>query len=135
MDSLHLQNLQFYGHHGTEAWEKEVGRRFEVDVELFGDLGAAGRGDDMRQAWDYRKIYAKAKKVVEGESCDLIETIAWRLVDAMMRGWRRVERVRVRVAKPEAPIGGLNKAVIATLDRTREQWKAESGGAGRVISP
>jgi dihydroneopterin aldolase len=131
MDSLLLQGLQFYGHHGTEAWEKEVGRRFEVDIELFGDLGAAGRTDDMRRAMDYRKIYARAKSVVEGESHNLIERIAWRLVETMMRAYPRVERVRVSVAKPEAPIGGLNRAVVATLDRTREQWRAEIAGEDR----
>jgi dihydroneopterin aldolase len=100
-----------------------------VDLELFGDLGKAGRTDDIRQAWDYRKIYAKAKKVVEGESHDLIETIAWRLVDAMMKAYPKVGRVRARVYKPEAPIGGLNKAVVATIDRTREAWAGEAKGS------
>lgn len=124
-DSLLLQGLQFYGHHGTEAWEKEVGRRFEVDVELFADLGPAGRSDDLRQAMDYRKIYARAQAIVEGESHDLIERVAWRLVETYFAAYPRVERVRVRVKKPEAPIGGLNHDVTATIDRTREAWVRE----------
>jgi hypothetical protein len=33
------------------------------------------------------------------------------------------EAVRVRVAKPEAPLGGVNEAAIIEMYRTREQWE------------
>jgi hypothetical protein len=36
-----------------------------------------------------------------------------------------VEEVRVHVAKPEAPIGGLNQAVEVEIARTRKQWEQE----------
>ena len=35
-----------------------------------------------------------------------------------------VEAVWIRVAKPEAPIGGINMAVEAEIGRTRQEYEA-----------
>jgi dihydroneopterin aldolase len=121
-DKLTLAGMQFHGHHGTEVWEKETGRRFEVDVELHRDMTRPGRTDDLHQAMDYRRIYALTKSVVEGESHDLIERIAWRLVEVMFAAYPKLDAVTVRVIKPEAPIGGINRGAIVEIHRTRAQW-------------
>lgn len=125
MDALRLKKLQFFGRHGTELWEKQTGCRFIVDLELFADFSRAARTDRLDDALDYRVIYSRARHVVENESHDLIETVAGRLLHEMFRTFP-VERVVVRVAKPEARIGGLNQAVEIELDRTRARWEAES---------
>jgi 7,8-dihydroneopterin aldolase/epimerase/oxygenase len=122
MDTLRLKALQFFGRHGTEEWEKLTGRRFIVDLELIADFTAAARGDRLEDALDYRVVYARAQHVVETESHDLIERIAWRLMAEMFRTFP-IQAVRVRVAKPEAPIGGLNQAVEVEIYRTREQFE------------
>jgi dihydroneopterin aldolase len=127
MDSLLLSGLQFHGHHGTEPWERETGRRFEVDLELFMDMSAAGRSDRLRDALDYRRIYELARAVVEGESHRLIERVTWRLMEALMREFPTVQRARVRVSKAEAPIGGINRAATVTLDRDRDAWARQAG--------
>jgi dihydroneopterin aldolase len=130
MDTLSLKGLQFYGRHGTESWERENGRRYIVDLELSLDLTRASQTDHLRDALDYRVVYARAHRVVESESHHLIETVAGRLVDEMFRAFPTVEAARVRVAKPDAPIGGLNQAVVVELARTREQWAAQSDALG-----
>ncbi len=122
MDTLRLRGLQFFGRHGTEEWEKETGRRFIVDVELTCDLTRAGQTDRLADALDYRKVYSQAKAVVETESHELIERIAWRVLSQMFSAFP-VDRVLVRVAKPEAPIGGLNQAAEVEYARTRQQWE------------
>lgn len=122
MDSLQLKGLQFFGRHGTEEWEKHTGRRFIVDVELMTDLTRAGRTDQLTDALDYRVVYARTKAVVENQSHNLIERIAWHVLEEMFRTFA-VPAVRVRVAKPEAPIGGLNQAVEVTIYRTREEFE------------
>lgn len=121
MDILRLKGLNFFGRHGTEEWEKIIGRRFSVDVELMVDLTRAGVTDNLRDALDYRIVYARAKAVVENQSHNLIERVAW-CVMAEMFGAFRVAAVRVRVSKPEAPIGGLNQAAEVELYRTREEF-------------
>jgi dihydroneopterin aldolase len=121
MDQLHLTGLQFFGLHGTEPWEKEVGRRFEVDVTLELDMTAPGKSDRLEEALDYRLVYAAARDVLVGEHHDLIERIAWRVLEEMFGRFPRVQGVRVRVGKPEAPIGGLNRMVIAEFHRQRSE--------------
>jgi 7,8-dihydroneopterin aldolase/epimerase/oxygenase len=122
MDILHLKSLQFFGRHGTEEWEKLTGRRFMVDLDLMGDFTKAAENDQLEEALDYRVVYARARHVVETESHNLIERIAWRLMAEMFRTFP-VQAVRVRVAKPEAPIGGLNQAVEIEICRTRAQFE------------
>ncbi|MCL5270962.1 MAG: dihydroneopterin aldolase [bacterium] len=121
-DILCLRGLQFFGRHGTETWEKKTGRRFIVDLELTADFTRAAQGDRLEDALDYRVVYSRAKHVVEAESHDLIERVAWRLLTEMFRTFP-VAEVRVRVSKPEAPIGGLNHAVEVEIARTFEEWK------------
>ena len=125
MDTLKIKGLQFFGHHGTEDWEKMTGRRFTVDLELTADFGKAGRSDRLEDAFDYRVVYARARHVVESESHNLIERVAWRLLSEMFRTFP-VSVVTVRVGKPEAPIGGLNQSAEIELRRTREQFEVEA---------
>ena len=121
MDQLHLTGLQFLGYHGTEPWEKEVGRRFEVDVTLELDMTPPGRSDCLEEALDYRLAYAAVKAVLEGENHDLIERIGWRVLEEMFSRFPQVTAVRARIGKPEAPIGGLNRMVIVEFFRRREE--------------
>lgn len=124
MDKLRLKGLEFYGRHGTELWEKQNGCRFRVDLELGADFSRAAATDRLQETLDYRVIYSRARHVVEGESHNLIEKIAGRLVDEMFRTFS-VEEVTVRVAKTEARIGGLNQAVEIELSRTRTAWELD----------
>lgn len=122
MDKLRLKALQFFGRHGTEIWEKQTGRRYIVDLQLEHDFARPAQTDRLEDALDYRVVYARAQHVVESESYNLIERVAWRLMSEMFRTFP-VRAVRVTVSKPEAPIGGLNQAVEVELSRTRKQWE------------
>ena len=122
MDTLSLNGLQFFGRHGTEDWEKETGRRFEVDVVLHADMARQGCSDRLDEAYDYRDIHAVARRVVAEESHELIERIAWRVLEEVFASFA-VDAVTVRVAKPEAPIGGINRSVVIEYHRTRAQFE------------
>lgn len=133
MDVLRLKGLQFYGNHGTEEWEKQTGCRFIVDLELSYDFLRSAISDRLEDTLDYRVIYSRTRHVVENESHSLIEKVAGRVMHEMFRTFP-ISRVVVRVAKPEARIGGLNQAVEIELDQTREQWErnlSSAAGADR----
>ena len=119
MDTLELSGLEFYGYHGTESWEKEVGRRFIVDVTLRLDLEPAGRSDRLEDVLDYRRVYEAVRDVVAGESHDLLERVAWRVLEELLWRFAAVKEVRVRVEKPAAPIGGLNAGAAVLFVRGR----------------
>jgi dihydroneopterin aldolase len=110
--------MVFSGRHGVRQAEREKPQEFKVDVKLDADLAAAGRSDKVGDTVDYRLVYAIAKEVIEGESAQLIETLAGRIADRVL-GLEKVASVSVRVTKrPESmrPIDGAS----VKISRKRE---------------
>ena len=60
-DRLVLKNMVFYGYHGAFAAEKELGQRFEVDVELHLDFKSAAAADDLELSVNYVEVYTLVK--------------------------------------------------------------------------
>ena len=110
MDEIELEGMVFSGRHGVRPAEREKPQEFTVDVELDADLAKAGRSDSVGDTVDYRLVYAIAREVIEGESAQLIETLAGKIADRVM-GLENVVAVSVRVTKrPESmrPIDGAS---------------------------
>ncbi|OUM98965.1 MAG: dihydroneopterin aldolase [Firmicutes bacterium ZCTH02-B6] len=104
-DRISLRNMVFYAYHGAYAVEHELGRRFEVDVDLFTDLRPAGSADELALTINYAEVYAIVKEIVEGGPHKLLETVA-ETVAARLLAALPAARVTVRVRKPHAPVGG-----------------------------
>ncbi|MBO8142599.1 MAG: dihydroneopterin aldolase [Firmicutes bacterium] len=104
-DRVSLANMVFYGYHGAYGAEREMGQRFEVDVDIYTDLSRAGHTDDLEQAVDYVSVYTIVKDIVEEREYNLLETIAEAIASDILAALD-VERVTVRVRKPAAPVGG-----------------------------
>lgn len=99
-DRIILEGMVFFGYHGTQPAERELGQRFEVDVELWLDLAAAGASDDLNATVDYSAVYRSARAIVEGEPVGLTETVAERIAAAALVESELIRQVRVRVRKP-----------------------------------
>jgi dihydroneopterin aldolase len=120
-DEILLEGMRFYGYHGVHPEERRLGQRFVVDVALSVSLQAAGKRDALDQTVSYSVAYAETRRVVEGEPLQLIEAVAEQIAAAMLALDTRVRRVRVRVAKPEAPIqGSVLDTVAVSISRYRD---------------
>ena len=104
-DRIVLDDMRFLGHHGLEELERAEAQPFAVDVELLGDLGPAGRADDLALTVDYGAVFATCRAVVEGRSFRLREALAEAIADEVL-GTYRVGEVVVRVRKLRPPIEG-----------------------------
>ena len=104
-DKIFLKGLAFYGHHGVSPHEKALGQRFIVDVTLECDARAAGMSDDLADAADYVPAYEIVKAVIEGESKDLIESVAEEIAGRILNALD-VSAVSVTIKKPEVAIKG-----------------------------
>ena len=104
-DRVVLDDMRFFGRHGLEELERAEAQPFAVDVELLGDLGPAGRADDLALTVDYGAVFATCRSIVEGRSFRLIEALAEALADEIL-GTYRVGEVVVRVRKLRPPIEG-----------------------------
>lgn len=100
-DRILLEDMIFYGYHGTLSAERELGQRFVVSLEIYLDLSPAGRSDDLTLTVDYSQAHHRARDIVEGEPVDLTETLAERIAGALLSDHDSVEAVRVKVSKPQ----------------------------------
>jgi dihydroneopterin aldolase len=112
-----LAGLRFSGRHGARAEERAQAQEFKVDVEVEADLHRAGRTDRLEDTVDYTRVHAIAREVVEGESVNLIETLAGRIADRVL-DLPRVGGVSVRVTKWPASMRPLDGAAVH-IRRTR----------------
>ena len=114
---IELRGMTFSASHGVYEHERAARQPFAVDVELW--LRAAPLDDRLEQTVDYSEVYRAVRQVVEGPSVRLIETLADRVAAAIgQRYGERLRRLRVRVHKPGAPLGGPVQDVAATVERS-----------------
>ncbi|MCA9862912.1 MAG: dihydroneopterin aldolase [Thermomicrobiales bacterium] len=126
-DEILLEGMRFYGYHGVHPEEQRLGQRFVVDVALVMNLQRAGEHDELDATVSYSVAYAEIRRVVEGEPRRLIESVAEQIAQALLRLDKRVQQVRVRVAKPEAPVkGAILDTVAVRITRSRAPGEARA---------
>jgi len=118
LDVIRLKNMIFYAHHGYYEAERELGQKFEVDMEIQCDFSEAAASDDLKRTIDYRKIYRIAKEIFENSKFKLIETVAERIAERILE-LPGIENVLIRVRKPHVPLNGLLDFVEIEIFRTR----------------
>ena len=102
-DRITLSGLRVRGFHGVLPEERRDGQDFVVDAVLSLDTRAAAASDALGDTVDYGVLAGALAKVVAGEPCDLIETLADRLA-AVCLAHPLVFEVELTVHKPNAPI-------------------------------
>jgi dihydroneopterin aldolase len=120
-DRLSLIGMRFDGRHGVLPEEKVTPQPFEVDVVLHADLSRPAESDALADTIDYSALFDRVRDIVEGPSVDLIEALAGRIAQEVLKATASgsVSAVEVRVRKPEAPIDGAFETVEAAILRRR----------------
>lgn len=116
---LKLKNMTFHAYHGVWDEERQIGQRFEVDVELKMDVRKAAKTDRLKDTIDLYKVFAEVESVIEGEKYLLVETMAERVAQRILEKFTPSE-IRVRVRKPHAPIKGIQDGIEVEIVRSRE---------------
>ncbi|MCH2506498.1 MAG: dihydroneopterin aldolase [Dehalococcoidia bacterium] len=119
-DRIALEGMQFYGFHGVNAEEKSLGQPYVVDLAVEMDLSIPGKSDRLEDTVSYTHLYRSVRKVIEGESRNLLEAaaenVAIRILDEFP-----VKAVQVRVKKPRPPIkGSFVENAVVEIYRVRE---------------
>ncbi len=104
-DVIKLEGMVFYGYHGVNKEEKVAGQRFIIDIDLFCDLSISAQSDDLKDTVNYSAVYKIAKEVLEGNSYNLIESVAEKIADLILTNWPKIT-VKIKISKPEVPIKG-----------------------------
>jgi dihydroneopterin aldolase len=112
---VELAALEIPGRHGVEPPEREREQPFLYDVEL--ELPEPG-DDRLEDTVDYREVVALVREVSGSKHFQLLETLAGALAEALLERFP-LERVRVRVRKPEVELGVPVDYAAATVERSR----------------
>lgn len=119
IDIIRLHNAVFYAYHGVLSDEQTLGGKFEVDVDLHCDLSKGAKSDSLKQTVDYERVYDCIKGLVLGKKYFLIEALANTIADGLLKNFKLVKRVVVRVRKPSAPVKGVIDHVEVEIGRGR----------------
>jgi dihydroneopterin aldolase len=116
MDKLIARGMTFMGCHGALPEEKINPQPFKIDLDMYLDLSSAGRQDDLRLTVDYAQVFDQVKKIVEGESYNLIEALAENIAASILY-WFPLSGIKVTVYKPDAPVNGEFNYFAVTIER------------------
>ena len=117
-DRIGIAGLEVFARHGVYEREHEEGQIFVVDLDVELDLSAAAASDDLGDTLDYGELAVAVRDRVADERWNLIERVAGRVADLVLED-PRVQRVRVTVHKPAAPVEVAVTDLFVTVDRAR----------------
>jgi len=120
MDKILARGLTFEACHGVLEAEKESPQTFKVDLDLFLDLQPAGLSDDLKDTVSYADVYEQVKKIIEGESYNLIEALAENIAASLLVCFP-LQGVEVTVFKPDAPVNGEFDSFAVNIQRFRKK--------------
>ena len=107
---LILSGLTAFGYHGNKPAERKLGQTFTADLEVTIDTRKAAATDRIEDTISYPLLEKTARKILEGEPANLLETVAERIATAILKH-RGVTRVTVRVSK-RPPLPNLNAFIV-----------------------
>ena len=120
MDKLIMKNMAFYGYHGVLQEEKIIGQKFLIDAHIYLSLKKAGETDDLSFSVSYAAVYETIERIVTNEKYNLIEGLAERICSEVLLIYPTIQKIRVRVKKPEAPVPGIFDYFGIEIERERQ---------------
>lgn len=115
-----LRDLRVFAFHGVNPEEKEYGQTFLLDVDMETDFAAAIAGDDVADTVSYAQAAKTLQKALTETQYDLIETAADAAVRALFCAYPAVQRIRLRLKKPDAPMKAQCAWAAVEIEKERD---------------
>ena len=107
LTKLTIANAIYYSYFGVEKAEKQLGGKYEVDLELWYNSFNAVTNDSIASAVNYQNVLFLVSDFMQNENYNLIETLAYNILNAIMEEFQLVEKVTIRIRKCNAPIRNI----------------------------
>jgi dihydroneopterin aldolase/2-amino-4-hydroxy-6-hydroxymethyldihydropteridine diphosphokinase len=120
-DEIRIEGLEIFAHHGVFPQETQQGQMFYLDVILFTDLRPAALTDDITLTTNYGEVCEFLKQEMTARNDQLIETVAERLVEAILIRYPYITGAKLVVHKPNAPIAVPFRSVSVAIERKWHQ--------------
>lgn len=118
---IKIRKATFYGYHGVMSEEQSVGGKFEADVDIYTDFSSATKDDNLKETIDYHKVYSFMYHLALEQKYYLIESLAMKIADELLKKFNQIEKVAVRVRKNNPPLGGVVDHVEAEVIKERSE--------------
>lgn len=116
MDVIHIRRLEIFANHGVIPEENTLGQKFIISADLYKDLRAAGKTDNLKETIHYGRAAVLIKQISEKSVFQLIEKLAEEIADALLKNFP-VEKVKVIIEKPWAPVRLPLETVAVEIER------------------
>jgi 7,8-dihydroneopterin aldolase/epimerase/oxygenase len=120
---IRIKKATFYAYHGVLSEEQSVGGKFEADVDIYTNFSAAAKKDSLKQTVNYDKVYKFMYQLALEQKYYLIEALAMKVADELLKNFTQIEKVAVRVRKNNPPLGGVVDCVEVEVIKSREDLK------------
>jgi FolB domain-containing protein len=97
-DRIHIEQLKIVARVGVSKSERVRSQRLALSITIWPRFHVDDLGDDVTKTVDYSKLCQEAKKFVQGRADKLIETLADRLAEHLLRKFA-IRRVAVELRK------------------------------------
>jgi len=118
MGLIKIEKIKLFAYHGCMPEEEFIGGWYEVDVEIETDITSAINSDKLSDTVDYSKV----NEIVQGEMSirsKLVEHVAGRIANALLKNILRIEEVKVKVSKLNPPVSGEVERVSVEIRKKR----------------
>lgn len=120
MDRIILTRLAVFARHGVMPEEERLGQRFFISLTLDVDLRKAGLSDNVADTVNYGEVADVVMRIATERRCYLIEALAEAIAAEVLAAYPPVQRIVVKVEKPEAPITHIFDNVAVEIERGRD---------------
>ena len=118
MGSIKLKNIKVFAYHGCLDEEGKIGSDYRVDLKVKGDLTNSANSDELADTIDYVQLNKIVKEEMAIRS-KLLESVAERINNRVLKEIIMVQKVTVSVSKINPPIGGNVAEVSVTISKSR----------------
>lgn len=105
MDQIKINHLEVYCNHGVFQEEKVLGQKFLISATLFVDIRKPGLTDDLTKTIHYGKVSHYIERFMKNNTYQLIESAAEHLAMDLLLEFPIMEKIKIEIQKPWAPIG------------------------------
>ncbi|MFQ5767104.1 MAG: dihydroneopterin aldolase [Acidobacteriota bacterium] len=118
VDKIIVSGIRFHARHGATRFERELGVRYVLTVEMEKDLTESMSTDSLASTIDYSKVHQIVLEVSRTNSFYLIETLAGQVVARLLECFP-IDAVRVQVRKETPVLDGIVDSVGVDIRRRR----------------
>ncbi|WP_297810569.1 2-amino-4-hydroxy-6-hydroxymethyldihydropteridine diphosphokinase [uncultured Finegoldia sp.] len=122
MDYLSIKDLEIYANHGVFQSEKELGQKFLVTIIMGYNMKKGAVSNNLEDSIHYGILSNEIYDYFRSESIDLIETVAYKLIEFIFKKYKIVQTLTVDIKKPWAPINLPLDTVKVSVSRKKRRY-------------